>query len=131
YWWMKVRSFSPCPKRSGLQLSKGLCFEHHTGCCTGACTGAETAHDYNMRCLEAIESFAARPGSLAIIGKGRHAREQSLVLVEQGKYLGFGFLDRKAPVDDLTFVRSAISPGVETPVVRSEERRVGKESEVR
>ncbi|HEY8510765.1 MAG TPA: exonuclease domain-containing protein [Cyclobacteriaceae bacterium] len=118
YLWDKVRTFNLCPKLSGLQLSKGLCFEFQTGCCKGACMGVEAVHDYNARCIEAVRSFTAGPGSLAIIGKGRHAREQSLVLVEQGKYLGFGFLDRKAPIDDLNFVRSAISPGVETPVVQ-------------
>src|SRR5690606_22355446 len=52
YLWDKVRTFNLCPKLSGLQLSKGLCFEFQTGCCKGACMGAETSHEYNTRCLE-------------------------------------------------------------------------------
>src|SRR5690606_16490176 len=75
--------------------------------------------EYNARCQEAIHAFTGDANSVAIIGKGRNAREQSLVLVERGKYLGFGFLDRKAPVEDFDFVRKAISPGVETPTVQN------------
>src|SRR5690606_26187980 len=97
---------------------KGLCFAYQTGGCKGACEGAEMVHDYDARRTEAVRSFTAGPGSLAIIGNGRHAPVESHVRVDHGRHLGFGFLDRKAPVDDLNFVRSAISPGVETPVVQ-------------
>lgn len=117
--WDKVRTFSLCPKLSGLQLSKGLCYEMQTGNCKGACMNVEHHHEYNARCLQAIHSFTADANSVAIIGKGRTAREQSLVLVERGKYLGFGFLERGAPVDDFEFVRKAIDPGVETPTVQN------------
>lgn len=117
--WEKVRTFELCPKLSGLQLSKGLCFEYQTGDCHGACMGIEEPEIYNGRCREAIHSFLDEQNSLAIIGKGRTARERSLVLVERGKYFGYGFLDRKAPIDDLESVRSLVAPGIETPTVQN------------
>jgi len=117
--WDKVRTYELCPKLSGLQLSRELCFEYQTGNCHGACMCVEPQQLYNSRCQEAIRSVTDEGNSVAIIGKGRNAREQSLVLVERGKYLGFGFLDRKAPVEDFEFVRGVISPGVETPTVQN------------
>jgi DNA polymerase III subunit epsilon len=119
FMWDKVRRYELCPKLSGLQLSKGLCFEYQTGDCHGACLGVEAPEIYNIRCQQAVCSFFEEQDSIAIIGKGRNAKERSLVLVEHGKYLGFGFLDRKAPVGDFHSVRKLIMPGVETPTVQN------------
>lgn len=117
--WQKVRAFELCPKLSGLQLSKGLCFEYQTGDCHGACMEVELPPVYNERCVNAIQSFVEDSGTMAILGRGRHAKEQSLVLVEKGKYLGFGFLDRRAPLSDFHTARSFIKPGIETPTVQN------------
>src|SRR5690349_18648594 len=88
--WEKVREFNLCPKLSGLQLSKGLCFQHQTGECKGACMGIESEKKYNKRALTAIASFKGTGESVAIIGKGRNTDERGMVLVEKGNYLGFG-----------------------------------------
>ncbi|HAC24929.1 MAG TPA: DNA polymerase III subunit epsilon, partial [Cytophagales bacterium] len=37
--WEKVKEYELCPKLSGLQLAKGLCFSHQSGTCKGACQG--------------------------------------------------------------------------------------------
>ena len=116
--WEKVRTHELCPKLSGLQLSKGLCFEYQTGSCNGACMSIELQNFYNERVLSAINSFADG-SNLAIIGRGRSAREHSLVLIEKGKYFGFGFLDRKLPVDNFDSIRNLIRPGVQTPTVQN------------
>ena len=76
--WEKVRVFDLCPKLSGLQLAKGLCFEYQTGECHGACMGVESVADYNHRVENAIQSFKAQGESVAIIGRGRNIEEQSL-----------------------------------------------------
>src|SRR6187549_2220826 len=57
--WEKVREFELCPKLSGLQIAKGLCFAHQTGECRGACEGVEGAADYNNRLTQAVASFKA------------------------------------------------------------------------
>jgi DNA polymerase-3 subunit epsilon len=116
--WEKVRSFELCPKLCGLQLSKGLCFEYQTGGCHGACMAVESPDHYNQRVVSAIASFM-KGDTLAILGRGRNAREQSLVLIEKGKYFGFGFLDRKSTLDDFLSVRNLIKPGIQTPTVQN------------
>lgn len=118
--WEKVHDFELCPKLSGLQLSKGLCFEHQTGECKGACMGVESTKKYNKRIEKAIRSFKEDGETAAIIGSGRNAEEQSVVLVEKGNYLGFGFFDRQVTsIADFESAKSLIKPSFETPTVQN------------
>jgi DNA polymerase-3 subunit epsilon len=117
--WAKVREFELCPKLSGLQIAKGLCFDFQTGECCGACMGVETAKKYNKKASTAISSFAGKGNTLAIIGKGRNLEEQSLVLVEHGTYFGFGFFDRQASIADLDSAKNYVRKSVETPTVQN------------
>lgn len=117
--WAKVREFDLCPKLCGLQVAKGLCFDYQTGECCGACMGMETSKKYNKKIQKAVQSFAGGGNTVAIIGKGRKLDEQSLVLIEQGNYFGFGFFDSQASISDLASARSYVKKGVETPTVQN------------
>jgi len=117
--WEKVRTFDLCPKLSGLQLAKGLCFEYQTGKCHGACMGAECADAYNDRVARTIESFYVQGGSVAIIGRGRNIEEQSLVLVERGTYVGYGFFEKHNTISDFESAKLFVKRSPETPTVQS------------
>lgn len=117
--WQKVREYNLCPKLSGLQVAKGLCFEYQTGECKGACMGVEAVRKYNRRIERAIQAFHDKGSSVAIIGKGREANEQSLVLVEEGNYFGFGFFDREVAISDMESARNYVRKSVETPTVQN------------
>ncbi|HET9054771.1 MAG TPA: exonuclease domain-containing protein [Cyclobacteriaceae bacterium] len=117
--WEKVREFELCPKLSGLQLAKGLCFQHQTGECKGACQGIEPAPVYNERIERAVSSFKAEGDSVAIMGQGRHADEHSVVLVEKGNYLGYGFIEKDTAIHDFETARNFIRISKETPVVQN------------
>ena len=117
--WQKVREFDLCPKLSGLQVAKGLCFDYQAGDCHGDCMGVESAKKYNKRIVKCIESFQEDGESVAIIGKGRNIEEQSLVLVERGAYVGFGFFDRQASISDLESAKNYVKRSVETPTVKN------------
>jgi DNA polymerase-3 subunit epsilon len=117
--WQKVRENHLCPKLSGLQVAKGLCFEYQAGACKGACMGVETAKKYNRRVEEAINGIHQKRGSVAIIGKGRDVNEQSLVLVEGGSYFGFGFFDRDVSISNVESARNYVRKSVETPTVQN------------
>lgn len=117
--WTKVREFDLCPKLSGLQVSKGLCFNYQTGECHGACMCIETVKKYNKRALKAISSFTLQGSSVAIVGKGRNIDEQSLVLVENGNYSGFGFFDSQVSIADIESARNYVRKSVETPTIQN------------
>ncbi|HEY0768814.1 MAG TPA: hypothetical protein VGD31_00585, partial [Sphingobacteriaceae bacterium] len=117
--WEKVRLFDLCPKLCGLQLAKGLCFNYQTGECHGACMCLEEVLNYNDRASRAIDAFSARGNSAAIIGTGRSAGEQSLILVEKGNYCGFGFFQKDASITDLASAKTYVRSSVETPTVQN------------
>ena len=63
--------------------------------------GIESVKRLQARVEQAIRAFRDEGETVAIIGKGRNIGEQSLVLVEQGAYVGFGFFDREASIQRL------------------------------
>ncbi len=44
----------------------------------------------------AIDSLAIGSENIFIIGNGRHDEERSVIKIEQGKYIGFGYFDPAA-----------------------------------
>jgi DNA polymerase III subunit epsilon len=117
--WSKVKEFKLCPKLSGLQIAKGLCFDYQTGECLGACMCVEDVAKYNRRAQKAIDAFRSRGDSVAIIGRGRSSEEQSLVLVENGNYFGYGFVDLQTSFSDFESARTYVRKSVETPTVQN------------
>lgn len=119
FMWKKVKEFELCPKLSGLQIAKGLCFSYQTGECKGGCMGVESTKKYNKRIHATIESFFEEENSLAIIGKGRKNNERSLVLVENGAYLGYGFIDKQETLVDFESAKGFIKVGKENKIVQN------------
>ncbi len=95
----KVREFKLCPKLSGLQKAPRECYDYKIEACAGACCGEDDVESYNAKCQQAIDEFGQAGKSFAIVGEGRIEEESSIVLVENGNYLGFGYLHNDIQVD--------------------------------
>jgi DNA polymerase III subunit epsilon len=119
FMWEKVKEYELCPKLSGLQIAKGLCFSHQSGNCKGACQGVEKPKKYNKRVQKAIDSFFESGQTAAIVGKGRRPDEKSVVLVENGNYLGFGFFDQSESVSNLEDAKNFIKPAKDHRLVQN------------
>ncbi len=119
FMWEKVKAFDLCPKLSGLQLAKGLCFSHQSGSCKGACQGVETPRKYNKRAQQSVDSFFEKGQTVAILGKGRSTDERSMVLVENGCYQGFGYFGGDVVISDIESARSLVKPGKENRIVQN------------
>lgn len=104
----KVREFELCPKLSGLQKSKGPCFDHHINNCDGACIGKVKSGKYNKRVNKLILTFHTENESMAILGDGRDRDESSVVWVENGKYLGFGYFSNSFDLNHTFELKSFI-----------------------
>jgi DNA polymerase-3 subunit epsilon len=89
----KVGKYNLCQKLCDLYKTNGACFDYQVHQCNGACIGKESPEEYNKRVDAAIESFSFEHNSFVIIGKGREPGEKSVVVVEHGSFLGFGFVD--------------------------------------
>jgi DNA polymerase-3 subunit epsilon len=119
FWWEKVKEFELCPKLSGLQVAKGMCYSFQSGSCKGACQCIESVKKYNARVQKAIDSFYESGETMAIIGPGRKSNEQSLVLLENGNYVGFGFFDKQESITDFETARNFVKPGKENRTVQN------------
>ncbi|WP_324670683.1 exonuclease domain-containing protein [Hymenobacter sp. GOD-10R] len=89
----KVAKFNLCQKLCDLYKTQGACFDYQVHRCKGACLGLEAPEEYNKRVEEAIESFTYEHSSFVVIGRGRTELEKTVVVVEHGRYLGFGYVD--------------------------------------
>ncbi len=117
--WEKVKEAELCPKLSGLQTAKGPCYAHQSGTCKGACAGAEPSDVYNQRMQQSIDSFFGEGETVAIIGRGRKSEERSLILVEKGNYLGFGFFSEDIAITDFESAKNYIQVSKDNRVVQN------------
>lgn len=100
-----VEAFRLCQKLCGLFNTKGACFHYNIKQCNGACIGEETPEIYNSRVKQAIEPYRFEKQNFLVVDKGRTDGEKSVIWVENGKYLGHGFinfeLNDSLAIDDL------------------------------
>ena len=90
---------SLCQKLCGLYYAQGPCFQHGIRACNGACIGNEPPEEYNSRVKDALKQFDYGSQNLVVVDKGRHDDENSVVMIENGRYAGFGYLPADSPVE--------------------------------
>lgn len=113
-----VNEFQLCPALCFLQEHRGPCTGRLDGSCYGACEKAESPELYNQRAEAALECLQEDLPSFAFIDRGRHAAEQSCILVEQGKFYGMGYFSGELQVEDLSIVKSLITPFPDNGFIR-------------
>lgn len=102
--------FRLCPKFSGLQGKKGRCDHAKFPFCVGVCHGGEAVYSYNKRAGEALATLKADTESYVIRESGRCSGEQSFVLVLNGEYQGFGYLDSSQQIIGIEELSDLIEP---------------------
>lgn len=109
YLYELVNEYTLCQKLSGLYDSQAACFNYQLKQCNGACINKEPAETYNQRVLQAIESAGLNSRSFFMFDKGRTANENSIVQVRNGKYIGFGYIDKSESVTDIETLEGYIT----------------------
>ena len=103
-----VENYRLCQKLCGLYETSGACFHYQIHQCNGACLKEESASDYNLRVNESLENYHFDQQNLFIIEQGREEGEKSVVKIEHGKYIGFGFVDERLFNGNLTWLHECI-----------------------
>jgi DNA polymerase-3 subunit epsilon len=67
----------------------------------------------------AIDSISENNESLAILNRGRNSDESSLVLVEKGNFIGFGFLDKSIAISSLEEAKLYVKPAKENRMAQN------------
>ncbi|AUC81103.1 3'-5' exonuclease [Lacinutrix sp. Bg11-31] len=86
--------FSLCPKFCHLQEGVNECSHYVLKTCKGVCTAKEDVKGYNERVTNAICQIINDSQDVVLKEKGRHDYEEAFVIVKNGAYLGYGFIDR-------------------------------------
>jgi DNA polymerase-3 subunit epsilon len=95
-----TETYALCQKLCGLYETSGACFHHQIKQCDGACIGEETDEIYNKKVYEALENYHFDHQNFLIIDKGRIHEERSVVKIENGKYMGFGYVDTNEAIGE-------------------------------
>ena len=113
------KKYNLCLRHCHLEIKSGPCFDFHLGQCRGACTGQEAPESYNERAREAMsvldQNFPCP--DFFLLDRGRTEEEQAVVLVENGMYQGFGFVETDRLSGQLDELRDAIRPRPHNPEV--------------
>lgn len=107
--------FRLCRCLLGLQKLQGNCFHHQIKECDGAAMKLEGADSYNKRALQAQKHLGFELENLLLVLAGRHADEYSMVQVENGRYVGYGYLSREEANGPLDEILDAIRPQEDNP----------------
>jgi DNA polymerase-3 subunit epsilon len=91
-----IEDYELCQGLCGIYTTNRACFHYEIGMCKGACIGKEPVDEYNYRVSLAVRSFQLEKKNFFIIDKGPSNEEKAIVKIENGKYIGFGFLGTEA-----------------------------------
>jgi DNA polymerase-3 subunit epsilon len=91
----KIEEFELCQKLCGLSDSVSSCFQYQIKICKGACVGAESAEEYNKRAHNLINNLSFKTDNFVISDKGRNIDEDSVIVVKNGMYLGYGWISKE------------------------------------
>lgn len=107
-----------CQCLLGLHKIKGNCFQYQIKNCKGTKMGLETAEEYNARVNKAKQALGMTINNTLVIGTGRTQEEYSLVQIEDGKYIGYGFIEKEEANQPLEYILEHIRAQNDNPDTR-------------
>lgn len=114
----QITNYTLCPKLCHIQTVTHACYDYHSGNCKGACIAEEEPANYNARVQQMTETEIENSDTYFIIGEGRNKDEQSVVYVENGHYLGFGFYEGNITRADMEHLKDCIKWRPDTPDIQ-------------
>lgn len=82
-----------CPRYCQLQKHSGTCNHYKMNTCEGICRNQESVEGYNKKVQQCLESLLEPEDSFILEERGRHDKEKAFILVENGIYRGYGFVE--------------------------------------
>lgn len=100
------QKFNLCKRFTGIERTAGRCSD--VVFCKGICINLEDKEVYNARTKKALEYIYSQRPSYLIKLKGRNSFESSFVLVRNGIYQGFGFIDSDSQINSIADIETYI-----------------------
>lgn len=105
-----AKKYNLCLKLCHLDQSPTHCFNFQIDECFGACTQVEPHEIYNERVDSFIEKLSFKNKTFAIVDGGRTHDERSVILVKNGQYVGYGYIDLNYQVSNIEILENVITP---------------------
>ncbi len=105
-----AEEYNLCHKLIGLDTGNSNCFNYTIKECYGACISEETPQEYNVRVQQLIDNTSFDNQDMMIIDRGRNIDEQSVILVEEGKFKGIGYFSLNHQINNIDILRAIITP---------------------
>jgi DNA polymerase-3 subunit epsilon len=113
-----VAEFDLCPTLCFLHKEHISCASITNNKCKGACEKKESAKDYNSRVNSCIEHFQNELPTFAVVEEGFNEEEKSLVLIENGKFYGMGYVPESRLKLNISQIKSHLTPMAENDYIR-------------
>ena len=107
-----------CQKLSGLYQTDGACFHHSIRQCNGACVQGESVSAYNKRANALLDGLKLDRGNVLIVDSGREPDERSLVRIEKGMYMGYGYISVNDSYFGIEQMLDCIQPALDNRDIR-------------
>lgn len=89
-----IEEYTLCLQHCHLTDEGSICFNHQIRQCNGICAGEEEPEDYNKRAEKIVQRYSYEHPDFILMDKGRTPDERAVVLVENGCYAGYGYIDQ-------------------------------------
>ena len=104
-----IDEYALCLRYCHLTSDEAICFNHQIKKCNGICAGEEEITIYNKRAKEIMDSIIFKNEHFALIDHGKTPEERSIILVENGHYVGYGYIDRADTFSSLEECRALVN----------------------
>lgn len=109
YLFRLAEKYNLCQKLLNIYVTKSSCFAYQINQCAGACIGEESTEDYNKKVEKALSGIVLKNKNMVILDKGRHSDEQAAVLIENGTYRGYAFVDLHHQISRIEILKERIN----------------------
>lgn len=97
-----------CLQYCHLTTEDAVCYDHQLKKCKGICAGEESMEEYNKRANSLVEAMTYKDPDFVLIDAGRTHEERSVILIENGHYKGYGYIDQYDTFNSLEEFRGVI-----------------------
>ena len=104
------KTFSLCAKYCHLQENVDSCSHYRIKKCEGICRGEETMESYNEKVNQAIDFMNDNNEDLLIQEKGRTFTESAFILIKNGIYVGYGFMEKEIQINTFEDLEAFMIP---------------------
>ncbi len=109
-----TEKYNLCQNLTGLYATSSACFQFALNRCYGACIGKESPDSYNERVQQALDYAGYLKENLIVLDHGRTPSESSFVILENGRYLGYGFAERDQTLENPNDFKELLIPAADS-----------------